>query len=52
VKKLEEIGWMFVSNVSKNTDFLLMWKNAGSKKEKAETLWVEIIDLNYFLSNL
>jgi DNA ligase (NAD+) len=41
-----------VNNVSKNTDFLLAWENAGSKKEKAESLGVKIIGLDEFLQNV
>jgi DNA ligase (NAD+) len=52
IKKLEEVGGEFVGSVSKKTDFLLAWENAGSKKEKAEKLKVEIIGLDYFLGNL
>jgi DNA ligase (NAD+) len=52
IKKLEEVGGEFVSSVSKKTDFLLAWENAGSKKEKAESLEVKIIELEYFLKNL
>ncbi|MDR2411425.1 MAG: hypothetical protein LBD88_02335 [Candidatus Peribacteria bacterium] len=52
MKKLEEVGGEFVSSVSKKTDFLLAGENAGSKREKAEKLKVEIVDLTYFLNNL
>lgn len=52
VKELETFGWEFVSSVSKNTDYLLAWEKAGSKKEKAEKLWVSIIDLSFFRENI
>lgn len=52
VELLEKNWWEFVSSVSKNTDFLLAWEKAWSKLEKAKTLWVELIDLDYFLENL
>jgi NAD-dependent DNA ligase len=41
--------WIFISNVSKNTDFLLAWEKAWSKLEKAKSLWVKIISLEEFL---
>ncbi len=50
--KLEEVWWEFVGSVSKNTDFLLAWEKAWSKLEKANSLWVKVINLNYFLNNL
>lgn len=51
-KKLEDVWWKFVSSVSKNTDFLLAWEKAWSKLEKANSLWVEVINLDYFITNL
>ncbi len=51
-EKLESIGWVFVSSVSKKTDFLLAWNKAGSKLKKAWDLWVEVIDLEYFLEKI
>ena len=52
VIKLEEVWWEFVGSVSKNTDFLLAWEKAWSKLEKANSLWVKLINLDYFLNNL
>ncbi len=52
VLQLEEIWGSFVWSVSKNTDFLLAWSKAGSKKEKADKLWIKTIDLLYFYSNI
>lgn len=51
-KKLEDVWWKFVSSVSKNTDFLLAWEKAWSKLEKANNLWVKVITLDYFITNL
>lgn len=51
-KKLEEVWWKFITSVSKNTDFLLAWEKAWSKLEKANSLGVKVIYLNYFLDNL
>ncbi len=48
VKQLEEVGWNFVSSVSKNTDFLVAGEKAGSKLKKAEELWITILDLKEF----
>jgi len=50
--KLEEVWGEFTWSVSKNTDFLLAWEKAWSKLEKANSLWVEVIKLDYFLDNL
>jgi len=52
VTQLEEKWGNFVSSVSKNTDYLLAGEKAWSKAEKAGKLWVEIIDLDYFLENI
>lgn len=52
IKKLEEVWGEFVSSVSKNTNFLLAWEKAWSKLEKAEKLWVKVIDVWFFLENL
>lgn len=49
VEILERNAWIFVSSVSKNTDFLLAWEKVWSKLEKAKKLWVKIIDLEEFL---
>ncbi len=52
VKKLEDVWWEFVSSVSKNLDYLLAWEKAWSKLEKANKLWIKIIDLTSFLKSL
>lgn len=51
-KKLEEVGWEFMSSVSKKTDYLLAWEKAGSKLKKAQELWVEVLSLEDFLKLL
>lgn len=50
IEKLENMWWSFVWSVSKNTDALLAWEKAGSKLEKANSLWVTIITLEDFLA--
>lgn len=52
IKKLENSGWEFVSSVSKNTDFLLVWEKAGSKLEKAKKLNIEILSLEDFYDKI
>ena len=49
-KYLEMLGGIISSSVSSKTNYLLCCENAGSKLEKAKSLGVEIIDLN-FLKN-
>lgn len=49
---LEKEWWIFVSNVSKNTDFLLVWKNPWSKLEKASKLWINILTLKDFIGSI
>ena len=51
-EKLESVWWLFVSSVSKKTDFLLAWEKAGSKLKKANDLWVGIIELEVFLEKI
>ncbi len=45
-------GGDWVSNVSKNTDFLVIGSEPGSKKEKAEKLGVKILNEKNFLELL
>lgn len=52
IEMLEWVWGEFVGSVSKNTDYVLAWEKAWSKKTKAEELGVEIIDLDYFLKNI
>lgn len=50
IEKLENMWWSFVGSISKNTDALLAWEKAGSKLEKANWLWIQIISLQEFLA--
>jgi DNA ligase (NAD+) len=52
IQKLEDVWWNFVWSVSKNLDYLLAWEKAWSKLEKANKLWIEVINLTYFLKSL
>ena len=49
-KLIKERWWKTSSSISKNTDFLLFWSEAGSKLEKAKKLWVKLIWEERFLS--
>jgi len=51
-KMIENAGGKVASAVSKKTDFVLAGEKAGSKREKAEKLGVEIIDEESFLKLL
>lgn len=42
-EKIIELGGELVSSVSKNTDYLLVGENPGSKEEKARSLGIKII---------
>ena len=49
---LEELGVKVVSSISKNTDYVIVGDDAGSKLDKAKALNIEIIydkDLSSFL---
>jgi DNA ligase (NAD+) len=50
-KELENLGAKTTSAISKKTDFLLCGQKAGSKKEKAIKLGVDILDIE-FVDNL
>jgi DNA ligase (NAD+) len=47
-KLVENLGGKWTSSVSKNTDFVVVGKNPGSKYEKAKKLGVTIIDEKEF----
>ena len=48
--KIRELGGGFSSSVSKNTDFVVIGDNPGSKFQKAKQLGVKIIDEKEFLN--
>ena len=45
-------GAKILSAVSKNTDFLIIGENAGSKVEKAKNIGVEILNEKDFISKI
>ncbi len=51
-QKIESLGGKVVSNVSKNTDFVVVGAEAGSKREKARTLGILLLDEQKFLTML
>lgn len=48
-KRIREAGGSWVSSVSKNTDFVVVGQNPGSKQEKAKALGIIILDEKEFL---
>jgi DNA ligase (NAD+) len=52
VEILEKQWGSFIGSVSKNIDYLLAWEKAGWKLKKAQELWVEVLTLDDFLSDL
>jgi DNA ligase (NAD+) len=46
----EDLGAHVASSVSKNTDFVVVGADAGSKRKKAEELGVAILDEGQFLT--
>ena len=49
VKLIEENWWEFVTSVGKSTNYLIAWEKAGSKIEKAQSLWVQVLSLEEFM---
>jgi DNA ligase (NAD+) len=50
--KLEDLGAKVVNSISKNTDYIIVGTDAGSKLEKSKALNIEIVPdekLNSFL---
>ena len=40
----QQQGYLFNESPTKTTDFMLIWEKAGSKKTKAEELWITIYE--------
>ena len=51
-QKIESLGGKVVSSVSKNTNFVIVGADAGSKREKAQTLGILLLDEQKFLTML
>jgi DNA ligase (NAD+) len=51
-QKIEVLGGKVVSSISKNTDFVVVGADAGSKLEKAKTLGIRLLDEQKFLNML
>ena len=51
-KRIEENGGSVTSSVSKETDYVLLGADAGSKYDKAKSLGIKIIEEDEFLSML
>lgn len=49
-KIIKDMGGKTSGSVSKNTNYLIAGEKAGSKYDKAKSLGVEIIDIDYFKS--
>ena len=49
-ERIKELGGQALERINKNTDFLILGKNPGSKLEKAKKLNIKIIDEKKFLS--
>lgn len=51
-QKIESLGGKVVSSVSKKTNFVIVGAEAGSKREKAQTLGILLLDEQKFLTML
>ena len=51
-QRIESLGGKVVSSVSRNTDFVVVGAQAGSKLEKAKTLGILLLDEKKFLTML
>ncbi|MDY0132311.1 MAG: NAD-dependent DNA ligase LigA [Desulforegulaceae bacterium] len=51
-KLIKDMGGKVSNSISKNTDYLIAGEKAGSKIDRAESLGVKIIDLNYLEKKL
>ncbi|MCX6122904.1 MAG: NAD-dependent DNA ligase LigA [Ignavibacteriales bacterium] len=51
-QKIESLGGKVVASVSKNTDFVVVGTDAGSKLEKAQTHGIQLIDEKKFVNML
>jgi DNA ligase (NAD+) len=49
---VERQGGKVSGNVSKNTTFVVVGKNPGSKKDKAEQLGIELLDEEQFYARI
>ncbi|MFI3251598.1 MAG: NAD-dependent DNA ligase LigA [bacterium] len=50
--KIEELGGIIVSSVSKNTNLVIAGESAGSKLDKANSLGIDVIDEKLFIEKL
>ena len=51
-QRIEALGGNVVSSISKNTDFVIVGTDAGTKLEKAKTLGIPLLDEQKFLNML
>jgi len=51
-QRIESLGGKVVSSISKNTDFVIVGTDAGSKLEKAKTFGILLLDEQKFLNML
>lgn len=51
-QRIEELGGVVASSVSKKTDFVIVGSDAGSKLEKARALGIALLDEHQFLKML